>query len=61
VTAITSCPVLHFSVVIIFFWSFGIIDPSTFKFWKLSIAQAGASRVGNGMLPFLLSFMYRLN
>jgi hypothetical protein len=30
VAAVKSCPVLHFSVVI-FFWSFGIIDASTIK------------------------------
>jgi hypothetical protein len=46
VAAVKRCPVLHFSVVI-FFWSFGIIDASTIKCWKLSTAQAGArGRVG---------------
>jgi hypothetical protein len=40
-----SYPVLHLSVVL-FFWSFGIIDSSTFQYWKLqwklSTGQAGA-------------------
>jgi hypothetical protein len=44
VAAVKSCPVLHLSVVI-FFWSFEIIDASTFKWWELSIAQAGARGV----------------
>jgi hypothetical protein len=30
VAAVKSCPVLHF-IVVIFFWSFGIIDASTIK------------------------------
>jgi hypothetical protein len=34
--------VLHFSVVI-FFWSFGIIDVITIECWELSTAQASAS------------------
>jgi hypothetical protein len=39
--AVSSCPVLHVSVVI-FFWSFGTIDASTIKCWELSTARAGA-------------------
>jgi hypothetical protein len=41
VAAVKSFPVLHFSVVI-FFWSFGIIDASTIECLELSTAQAGA-------------------
>jgi hypothetical protein len=44
VTAVKSCPVLHFCVVM-FFWSFGIIDASPIKCWELSAAQAGARGV----------------
>jgi hypothetical protein len=42
VAAVKRCPVLHFSVVI-FIWSFGIIDASTIKCWELKTAQAGAA------------------
>jgi hypothetical protein len=42
--AVKGCPVPHFSIVI-FFWSFGIIDASTIKCWELSTAQAGARGV----------------
>jgi hypothetical protein len=35
---------LYFSVVI-FLWSFGIINASTIKCWAMCIAQAGASGV----------------
>jgi hypothetical protein len=58
VAAATSCPVLHFSVVI-FFWSFGIIDTSTIKCWELSTAQVGA-RGREGCCTYSLSFIYRL-
>jgi hypothetical protein len=51
--------VFHFSVVI-FFWSFGIIDASTFKCWALSTAQAGARGLGR-CCTYSLSLMYRLN
>jgi hypothetical protein len=39
--AVKKCPVLHFSVVV-FFWSFGIIDASTIKCCEVISAQAGA-------------------
>jgi hypothetical protein len=52
-------PVLHFSVVILF-WSFGIIDASTIKCWELSTAQAGA-RGREGCSTYSLSLLYRLN
>jgi hypothetical protein len=38
VAAVKHCPVLHPSVFI-FFWSFGLIDASAIKCWKLSTAQ----------------------
>jgi hypothetical protein len=44
VAVVKCCPVLNFSVVI-FFWSFGIIDVSTIKCCDLSTAQAGARGV----------------
>jgi hypothetical protein len=53
------CPVLHFSVVI-FFWSFGIIDASTIKCLELSTAQAGAMG-REGCCTYSLFLMYRLN
>jgi hypothetical protein len=59
VAAVKSCPVLHFSVVI-FFWSFGIIDASTIECWELSTAQAGA-RGREGCCTYSASLMYRLN
>jgi hypothetical protein len=59
VAAVKSCPVLHF-IVVIFFWSFGIIDASTIKCWELSTAQAGA-RGREGCCTYSLSLMYRLN
>jgi hypothetical protein len=59
VAAVKSCPVLHFSGVI-FFWFFGIIDTSTNKCWELSTAQAGA-RGREGCCTYSLSLMYRLN
>jgi hypothetical protein len=34
VAAVKSSPVLHFGVVI-FVWSFGIIDTSTIKCWEI--------------------------
>jgi hypothetical protein len=46
--------------VVIFFWSFGIIDASTIKCWELSTAQAGA-RGREGCCTDTLSLMYRLN
>jgi hypothetical protein len=59
VAAVKSCPVLHFSVVI-FFWSFGIIDASGIKCWELSTVQAGA-RGREGCCTCSFSLMYRLN
>jgi hypothetical protein len=59
VAAVKSCPVLHFSVGI-FFWSFGIIDASTTRYWELSTAQAGA-RGREGCFTYSYSLMYRLN
>jgi hypothetical protein len=56
-----SCPVLHFSVVNVFFWYFAIIDSSNFKCWKLSTAQVGARGHKCMMLQFLLSLMNILN
>jgi hypothetical protein len=44
VAAVQSIPVLHFSVVI-FFWSFGIINASAIECWELGTAQAGARGV----------------
>jgi hypothetical protein len=58
VAAVKSCPVLHFSVVI-FFWSFGIINSSTIKCLELSTAQASA-RGREGCCTYSLSLMYRL-
>jgi hypothetical protein len=59
VAAVKRCPVLHFSVII-FFWSFGIIDASIIKCWELSTTQAGA-RGHVGCCTYLLSLKYRLN
>jgi hypothetical protein len=59
VAAVKSCPVLHFSVLKLF-WSFGIIDASTIKCWELSNAHAGARGRG-GRCLYSFSLMYRLN
>jgi hypothetical protein len=54
VAAVKSCTVLHFSVVI-FFWSFGIIDASTIKCWELSTAQVGAKGAFRMLHLFIIS------
>jgi hypothetical protein len=54
VAAVKSCLVLHFRVVI-FFWSFGIIDSNTFKRWKLS-----TSATYEGCCTFSLPLMYTI-
>jgi hypothetical protein len=64
VAAVKSCPVLHFSVVI-FFWSFGIIDASTIKCWELSTAQpvlGGVKDVNafEGSLCFQISIIFQI-
>jgi hypothetical protein len=60
VAAVKSCPVLHFSVVI-FFWSFGIIDASTIKCWELSTAYAGARGVRDVARNHYPSFIDSIN
>jgi hypothetical protein len=48
------------SMLLCFPYSFGIIDSSTFKCWKLSTAKAGA-RGHEGCSTFSLSLINRLN
>jgi hypothetical protein len=60
VAAVKSCPVLNFSVVI-FFWSFGIIESSIIKCWELSTTQASAGGVRDAALSHYPSVQTQSN
>jgi hypothetical protein len=52
--------VKRYPVLVISFWSFGIIDASAVKCWELSTTQAGG-KGREGCCPYSLSLMSRLN